>query len=115
METNKLKEIKEVIEKMNNCYQLDILRILHNDKDVLISENNNGVFINLSNLNELTIKKLEKYITYVEEQQYQLLNIEKEKTMIKESFFSPNKKNIQNKRIKENDTSKDSVTTINAE
>ena len=28
METNKLKEIKDLIEKMSYCYQLDILRIL---------------------------------------------------------------------------------------
>ena len=49
--------------------QLEILRILNDDPDVLLSQNNNGVFINLSNLNEATIKKLEKYIKYVNKQQ----------------------------------------------
>ena len=116
METNKLKEIKDLIEKMSHCYQLDILGILNEDPDVLLSENSNGVFINLSNLNESIIKKLEKYIKYIEDQKYQLLNIENEKSIIKKSFFSADKKNIRDKRIKDNTTNKNSGNNIvNAE
>ena len=98
---NKLKEIKDVIEKMGLCYQLEILRILNDDSMAILSENSNGVFINLTSLSNYSIQKLEKYIKYVDEQQSQLMNIETEKINIKKSFFKSGKKIIPGKRNKD--------------
>ena len=92
--------IKELIEVMNKCQQIEILRLLKTEL-VIISENNNGTFINLTDLSESTINKLEKYIEFVHKQYTQLLNIENEKTTIKNEFFAQEKKNIKSKRNKE--------------
>ena len=100
MNVNKLQNIKENIEIMNKCYQLEILKLLKDESSVIISENNNGTFINLSNLNISIIEKLETYIEYVNKQQNQLLHIEEEKVNIKNEFFKPEKKTVKNKNKK---------------
>ena len=82
MNIERLQNIKEIIENMNRCYQIEILRILNNESSVNISENNNGTFINLTNLDDKIIYKLEQYIKYVNKQQNQLLYIEEEKANI---------------------------------
>jgi hypothetical protein len=96
-----IQNIKETIEAMSNCYQLAILKLLNEDSNVIISENNNGTFINLTDLDEITINKLENYIEYVNKQQKQLFNIEKEKSDIKKEFFKSEKRNINVKLNKE--------------
>uniref|UniRef100_A0A6C0AZX2 NET domain-containing protein n=1 Tax=viral metagenome TaxID=1070528 RepID=A0A6C0AZX2_9ZZZZ len=99
--TDRLQEIKENIEVMNKCYQIEILKILNNEPSVVISENNNGIFINLTDLDITIIDKLEKFIKYVTEQQNQLTIIEEEKAIIKNEFFKQNKKIVKNKSNKE--------------
>lgn len=94
----RLQKIKSDIEDMNLIYQVEVLKILTNDKTVNISENNNGIFINLSDLNNETIMKLENFIVYVNAQQKQLSNIEIEKDIIKSTFFMK-----KNKFVNQND------------
>lgn len=100
MDFNKLQYIKETIEKMNETYQKQILQILHNEKNINISENNNGSFINLTNLDLSIINKIELFIEHYNIQQNSLLLIEKEKVNIKKEFFNSNK-NIKNNELKE--------------
>ena len=88
---NRLHNIKNTIENLNKNYQLEILKILLQDESVVTSENNNGTFVNLSDLNNITINKLESFIEYVKKQQINLSCIEEEKVNIKNEFF--NKKN----------------------
>lgn len=97
----KLHNIKEVIEQMDKCHQIEILKILVNNSSV-ISENNNGTFVNLTDLENDIIDKLENYIKFVNKQDDQLLNIEKEKAIIKSEFFKQEKKNTNSKRNKDN-------------
>jgi hypothetical protein len=99
--TGRLQEIKENIEIMNKSYQIEILKILNNEPTVVISENNNGIFINLTDLDITIIDKLEKFIKYVTEQQNELTIIEQEKAIIKNEFFKQNKKIVKNKSNKE--------------
>lgn len=96
-DTDKLQTIKEIIENMSKCYQIEILKILNNEESVVVSENNNGTFINLTNLDANIITKLENYIDYVNKQQYQLLHVEKEKDIIKSEFFKQ-ERNIKKSR-----------------
>lgn len=100
-DTSKLHNIKEVIEQMDKCHQIEILKIFVNNSSV-ISENNNGTFINLTDLEEDIINKLEDYIKFVNKQDDQLLNVEKEKAIIKREFFKQDKKNTNSKRNKDN-------------
>jgi len=84
--TNKLKSLKENIEGLTQYHQSEILRIFCNNK-VDINENKNGVFINLSLVDESIIKELENYLSYVNTQESQLNELEKEKQKIVKSFF----------------------------
>jgi hypothetical protein len=97
---DKLQTIKEIIETMNKCYQVEILKILTDDSSVIVSENNNGTFVNLSNLDNCVINKLETYIEYVNKQQSNLRYIEDEKANIKNEFFKQDKRNSKIKKNK---------------
>lgn len=97
MNTDRLQNIKKTIENMNKCYQIEILKLLNEEKNIIISENNNGTFVNLTNMDNNTINKLESYIDYVDKQQNQLLYVEEEKANIKNEFF---KKEVKKKVVK---------------
>lgn len=102
--TDKLHNIKNIIESMNKNYHIEILKLLMEEKSIIMSENNNGTFINLSNLDIEIINKLENFIEYVKKQQNQLSLVENKKIDIKEEFFNINsskqsKQNIENNNI----------------
>ena len=82
-----LKLLKERIESTNIFHQTEILRIF-NDNGVIINENKNGVFINLTYVDSPILDKVYKYLSYVNKQEDQLNEIEKEKEKIATSFFT---------------------------
>ena len=86
-----LVELKDKIEAMSNTQQLEVLRILTRHSEVNLNENNNGTFINLTELSEEIINSLQKYVLYVEEQQQHLLKIENEKSRLQNQYFKDNK------------------------
>jgi hypothetical protein len=86
-DTYKLNNIRDSIEKMSKFNQIEILRILTNYKDVIINENKYGIHINLSELSPEIINNLLVYINYVNTQEVELNNVEKQKENYK-SFFS---------------------------
>jgi hypothetical protein len=79
--------LKERIERMDKYHQIEILRILNKSPEIKKNENNNGTFINLTELTEEIIKELEKYTKYVDEQQKLLKTIETEKKQLEQNFF----------------------------
>ena len=81
-----LNYLKENIEKMNKFNQLEVLRILKN-KNIHLNENKNGVLINLTEVNEEIIQELETYVNYVNTQERNLSENEKQKEDIKNTFF----------------------------
>ena len=84
---NNLKSLKDKIESVNIFHQIEILRIF-NDNSVCITENKNGIFINLTYVDSNILDKVYKYLTYVSKQEDQLNEIEEEKQKIASSFFS---------------------------
>ena len=90
--TKMLQTLKTRIEQMSVYHQIEILRIFK-DNNILLNENNNGTFINLTELESGIIEKLEKYISYVNEQESQLNEVENEKNRIQNTFFKDNKDN----------------------
>ena len=96
-DVNKLK-IK--IESLDKFHQIEILKILKKDKTCTLNENNNGVFINLTKINEKVKEELEKYLDYVKTQEKQLTEIEIQKNMLSNTFF--NKDNKDNLIIQTN-------------
>jgi hypothetical protein len=89
-----LNRLKERTEKLNKFHQIEILKILQADDKCTINENNNGIFINLTSLPNKVIFELEKYLEYVEQQEIQLGEIEKQKNTLSNTFFKDNKDNV---------------------
>ena len=89
-------DIKERIELMNKHHQIEVLRILKQNSDVVLNENSNGVFVNLTDIDSNVIKKIEDYIRYVENQTNNINVIENKKEVIENTFFKckGNKDNV---------------------
>ena len=96
-ELAQLNKIRETIENMSKFNQIEVLRILSGHKDVIINENKYGIHINLSELRGQIIEDLLVYINYVNTQEIELNNIEKQKQDYKNNYFlKDNKDNTSN-------------------
>lgn len=82
-----LKLIKDCIENMDKKHQIDVLRILSLNNNIVLNENNNGVFVNLTDLDDKTIKMLTDFINYVTNQTNNINMIETKKEVIENTFF----------------------------
>ena len=92
-----LNRIRETIETMSKFNQVEVLRILTQHKDVIVNENKYGIHINLSDLRPQIIEELLVYIQYVNTQEIELNNIEKQKQDYKNNYFlKDNKDNTTN-------------------
>jgi hypothetical protein len=88
-----LNRLKERIEKLNKFHQIEILKLLKTNDLCTLNENKNGIFVNLTSLNDGLIFELEKYLEYVQKQESQLSEIEKQKNILSNTFFKDNKDN----------------------
>jgi len=86
--TTTIVAMRDKIENMSKFHQLNILKILNNNKNVIINENKNGIHINLSDIDENIIEELHKYVSYVTTQENALNKDEQEKESIKNTYFS---------------------------
>jgi len=85
---SELNYVRDSIEKMNKFNQIEVLRILNNDKDVTINENKYGIHINLSDLKKNILDDICSYINYVNTQEVTLNQVEKEKEEYKNTYFT---------------------------
>ena len=83
-----LKQLKDRIEVLNQHHQIQILKIM-TQCSVDLTENKNGSFINLTNVDDVVISKITDYLGYVDEQETQLKEIENQKTELTKQFFKP--------------------------
>ena len=88
MDVEHLKNIKMSIEKMEKPHQLEILKLLKDNKDVVLNENKSGIYVNLTYCPEATIKKICEYIEHTKIQEETLKAIEKEKANVKTEYFN---------------------------
>ena len=89
---SELNYIRDTIENMNKFNQVEVLRILNNNKDVTLNENKYGVHINLSELKKDTIDELVMYIKYVTTQEINLHKVEQQKEHFKNIYFAKDNK-----------------------
>ena len=82
-----LKSLKEIIEDLPKFNQIEILKILKKSPDVTINENKNGIFVNLSLVDEKIINELKRYVEYVNKQTKTLDEIENVTYNISEKYF----------------------------
>ena len=89
-EIDNLKKLRDIIEKMNKIQQVHILKILK-DNNIEYSENNNGIFVNMTLLDKDTIHRIHNFIKYVHLQEHQLESIEDIKAKYHNEFYKDNK------------------------
>jgi hypothetical protein len=99
-DTEDLIFLRDTIEHLSKFNQVEILRILkQHDESVTLNENKYGIHINLSELKKEIIADLKTYIKYVNAQEDNLNEIEKQKESFKNIYFTKD-----NKDNKEKDT-----------
>lgn len=87
MNIEELNLIKTNIEKMDKKNHIQLLRLLKKYPAITLNENNNGTFINITELDEEIIKEIQKYIKYIEVQKQFLDKDENEKCNLENKFF----------------------------
>lgn len=92
-----LNQLKNKIESMDKHHQVEILKILSKNL-CKINENKSGVYVNMTYLEEPIIKEIEDYLTYVKEQEENLITTEYQKEEFKNSYFDQ-KENKDNSTI----------------
>jgi len=89
---NELKQLRDHIENMDNIHQIHIFKILKKNQ-IEYTENTNGVFINMTLLNDNTLIHIRNFIKYVDLQQKQLESVEDIKAKYQKEFYKDNKEN----------------------
>lgn len=87
MNLERLIEIKDEIENLDKSCHLEVFNLLNNN-NISYNSNMNGVFINLTELEENIIINLEKYIEYKKTQKQFLKKDEEIKEQYKKEFFN---------------------------
>lgn len=79
---DKIQNIKE-----ESQHHLKILEILKNN-NANYSENSNGVFVNMNNLESNIIEKLKEYLIYIDQQNKKFEDIENIKNQLKKDYLT---------------------------
>lgn len=89
MSNNKILEnIISDVETLNKQEHIEILRILKsNNSNIKITENNNGCFINLNDVDENTLEQIQKFIFFITDKNKELDNYESLKNNILENYI----------------------------
>ena len=82
-----LVELKDRIERMNKSQHIELARILVQEYKINYDENQNGIFINMSELSPSTIENIRKFLQYIELQEENITNVEREMNGLKDTFF----------------------------
>lgn len=99
---DELNTIREKIELMSKFNQVEILRILSSDKNITLNENKYGIHVNLSDISNDVIEKINTFINYVNTQENNLNVIETQKENFKNTYFS---NDIKDNSIKKSSSS----------
>ena len=91
IKTNNLISIKKNIEKMDVSNHIELLYLFSKDKNIKFNENSNGTFINLTDLDDSVIEKINNFINYINKQNNEINDIEIKKKYLENIFFKQNK------------------------
>jgi Cys-tRNA synthase (O-phospho-L-seryl-tRNA:Cys-tRNA synthase) len=91
---SELNYLRESIENMNKFNQVEVLRIFHKHKEVMLNENKYGTHINLSELKKEVLDELAVYIKYVHAQESNLNIAEQQKLDYRNTYFTKDIKDI---------------------
>lgn len=81
-----LEKLKKSIECMDKRNQVEVLRLLHKN-NVFLNENKNGVYVNLTELNDFVLDNIFKFVDYIDNQENKLNKEENEKQEYINTYF----------------------------
>ena len=87
-----LKLLKDNIEDLDKSYQIQIAKLLY-DNNVILNENKNGIFVNLSEISGDLLEKINELLSYINKQESIIDSIEIIKQGYKDNYFNNNKDN----------------------
>ena len=93
---SELNYIRDTVENMNKFNQIEVLRLFNKNSDVILNENNYGIYINLSELSTDIINEINDYIKYVNNQENTLNTVEQQKEDYRNAYFSKDIKDNNN-------------------
>jgi len=80
--------MKKKIDTLDKEHHIQILKIIKNSPvNHTLNENKNGVFVNLSVLQEETVENIRNYLDYLNQQENLLIDLETQKEDVKNTFF----------------------------
>jgi hypothetical protein len=82
-----LESMKTKIEGMTKPQHIEILKIIKTHSSVKLNSNKNGVYVNISYLEDDTIDKIKKYLEYIYDQESSLLTAEYQKEDFLNEYF----------------------------
>jgi|TARA_R110002074_G_scaffold197790_1_gene365252 hypothetical protein len=85
-----LTALRDNIENLEKHQHLHIVKIIQKN-NIDFTENRNGIFLNMKDLNKETIKEILQYLKYIAIQQQQLDTDENIKKTYANDFFNNNK------------------------
>lgn len=88
-----LSKLKTSIESMDKTNQIEVLRLLHKN-DVFLNENKNGIYVNITELDNDILADIYKFVEYIDTQEDKLSYEETEKQKYKNTYFVNNKDNL---------------------
>lgn len=84
-----LEELSNTITNLDKPHHIEILRMIKQDaQNIPISENTNGCFINMNEINAPLLEKIKKYVDYNKNQQIELEQHETIKNTIIEEMIN---------------------------
>ena len=87
MNIDKIKILRNTIQSFSKEKQLDIFKLCKS-KNIFYSENKNGVFINLSELDAKQLIELDKFVTYINAQEKEIQQLEEKKEKMSQLLAS---------------------------
>ena len=97
---NNLLLLKNQIENIDKIHHIKVLNILKNN-NIKYSENRNGIFVNMTSFDSLTIDNIEKLLSYIKTQEKRLTDIETIKEELSKDYFVNDNKDKKNNNINE--------------
>ena len=87
MNKEKVKNLCEMIDKMEQRDHIEILKIIkHSHANIHVTENNNGCFINMDDVDQQTVENIEKYVEFLNKKEEELKEQEMKKNNLLESL-----------------------------
>lgn len=102
LSNDQIKDLKKLINELHENEHIEIFKIIKNDTDKF-TENRNGIFINMSNLQSSTLIKLRNFVNFCNENKKSFQHNKDKMETIKNMVSEENNDNYSNVEDESND------------